>query len=440
MILLLALPYSTVLIFPAFGPVLEHSVGPETAPMMSSWFLLFLIAGFCIKPFRIFSNKLRSTYIAIFTLFTALFTSFFLAAPDLCKWIILALFGICIGRIGLFWSCQFVTSVPAGLKGRIIGLVLFVSYGFLYVMNVATTLIPPYIALLLVSLILLTSGILFMLYGKRPVFQSIEKNDDIKINGEERKLPLWPLLVIFLIFITAGITHSGIYRTIAAQFAQVDRYYNVLPFVIAVPFAGLLSDIYGRHFLIYTGIACLGVSFICYLFLPGLGVYFLMQTSLQIGWAFMNTFAWLIGADIGSQKKKPSFLAFTVATFLAGTFTGSVLVTIFSQWVNEPSSFVALTHLPLFASLLFIGKLSRKHPTEIEQSFHNVQYSNKLKGLTLREKEIFHLLLQGETRKEIVSTLHITENTIKTHSRNIYKKLQVKNKHELSNIYEYYLN
>lgn len=51
--------------------------------------------------------------------------------------------------------------------------------------------------------------------------------------------------------------------------------------------------------------------------------------------------------------------------------------------------------------------------------------------LSSREKEIIKLILQGKGNREMAEQLFISELTIKTHRRNIYTKLEVKNVAEL---------
>ncbi len=48
--------------------------------------------------------------------------------------------------------------------------------------------------------------------------------------------------------------------------------------------------------------------------------------------------------------------------------------------------------------------------------------------LTPREREILRHLVQGLTNKEISSATNLAVDTVKTHLRNIYRKLQVKNR------------
>lgn len=52
-------------------------------------------------------------------------------------------------------------------------------------------------------------------------------------------------------------------------------------------------------------------------------------------------------------------------------------------------------------------------------------------GLTDREREVFHLLIQGQTGKEIAADLDLSIKTIDNHRANIMRKLGVRNAVEL---------
>ncbi|MCK6627473.1 MAG: response regulator transcription factor [Anaerolineae bacterium] len=52
----------------------------------------------------------------------------------------------------------------------------------------------------------------------------------------------------------------------------------------------------------------------------------------------------------------------------------------------------------------------------------------KVDELTQREIEVLEQVVTGASNKEIADTLHITENTVKIHLRNILEKLQVQNR------------
>jgi DNA-binding NarL/FixJ family response regulator len=56
-----------------------------------------------------------------------------------------------------------------------------------------------------------------------------------------------------------------------------------------------------------------------------------------------------------------------------------------------------------------------------------------LERLTERESEIAALLLQGKTYRAIAAELNLSENTVKTHVKNIYSKYGIRNRAQLIN-------
>ena len=52
-------------------------------------------------------------------------------------------------------------------------------------------------------------------------------------------------------------------------------------------------------------------------------------------------------------------------------------------------------------------------------------------GLTVREVEVLQMLVKGRSKSYIAETLFISENTMRTHSKRIYAKLDIHKKQEL---------
>lgn len=59
-------------------------------------------------------------------------------------------------------------------------------------------------------------------------------------------------------------------------------------------------------------------------------------------------------------------------------------------------------------------------------------------GLSAREAEVAELLARGETVARIAETLYVSENTVRTHSKRIYAKLDVHKKQQLRDLVESY--
>lgn len=75
--------------------------------------------------------------------------------------------------------------------------------------------------------------------------------------------------------------------------------------------------------------------------------------------------------------------------------------------------------------------MSAQIARKVVQSFHKPDQANlKLESLTEREKEVLSLLASGFMYKEIADELYLSMDTIKTHIRHIYDKLQVRTKTE----------
>lgn len=82
-----------------------------------------------------------------------------------------------------------------------------------------------------------------------------------------------------------------------------------------------------------------------------------------------------------------------------------------------------------------IGSANLGHPSQpcmlvtledCSQTLHNVAMTDiREHGLTRREGEIWQLRLLGKSYREIATQLHITENTVRTHIKNILSKRRI---------------
>lgn len=75
------------------------------------------------------------------------------------------------------------------------------------------------------------------------------------------------------------------------------------------------------------------------------------------------------------------------------------------------------------------GAMAAKILREFQYPEHNqTKKGDTVDELTAREVEVLEQVVTGASNKEIADTLHITENTVKIHLRNILEKLHVQNR------------
>lgn len=173
------------------------------------------------------------------------------------------------------------------------------------------------------------------------------------------------------------------------------------------------------------------ISYIVYIFL-----YFLAML-LTVFQSYLK--------KIGSRKH---------AILLTSVVFGNIGVWFIEQFIPWNFEFLAVSYL--MSELIFIClywmvqdfELVQKYPqlneTE-EEDFYNhetplstqdkfqllVQIHPPKQKLTTREQEVLVAILEDKKRKDIAADLHISENTVKTHTAHIFDKFGVFNRQEL---------
>lgn len=151
-----------------------------------------------------------------------------------------------------------------------------------------------------------------------------------------------------------------------------------------------------------------------------------------------------------AKKKigKPKF-----AGLIAGIVCGNLIVWIFEKFISWDFEFLSVTYIISELLLLLVFWMMQdyipikdvpKHKPEsrgltlqvatmpmeekVEKSLANLKEGE---SLSEREYEILKLILENKKRKDIAESMHLSENTIKTYTRNLYNKLGVCSRDEL---------
>ena len=106
-------------------------------------------------------------------------------------------------------------------------------------------------------------------------------------------------------------------------------------------------------------------------------------------------------------------------------------------WLWNEHAFLALI-LVIFLMVLAliwiqIEKKKTKNLIELikEETLTKTNTKNQIEELSLRQKEVFDLIVAGKSNKEIMSELSIELSTLKTHINKIYKMLEIDSRKQL---------
>jgi DNA-binding NarL/FixJ family response regulator len=84
-------------------------------------------------------------------------------------------------------------------------------------------------------------------------------------------------------------------------------------------------------------------------------------------------------------------------------------------------------YMPASSSALLVEELASLNGSRSEDQSISVLERAKV---TDRERDVLQLLVQGATNRDIAGRLHISENTVKVHLRNILDKLHLRNRQQ----------
>lgn len=93
-----------------------------------------------------------------------------------------------------------------------------------------------------------------------------------------------------------------------------------------------------------------------------------------------------------------------------------------SKWNRTIIVFLAIS---ILGNVFFFMRKKNKNKTK-----------TLLEKLTSQEQKIVHLILENKTNKEIASELFVSVSTVKTHINNLYKKLDISSRDEMSVLFK----
>jgi len=329
-------------------------------------------------------------------------------------------------NIGLFY----IFSVTLG--SLIFAIIQFISFPYAVVF---TSLLPLFSTTLLLS--------------EKNIYESY----DIEQANEYFLVPIRLISIIAVFYLASGLLQWIIF--FEGYFPSSNLYWlSTIVYGIASCLAGFLLfriPNFNLNNLYKPVLPLLGASFTLLPFAGRKLTPLIFGVLHNTAFALFDIYTMCLLCLLANRLSKPIKLIargyFFITSFI---FLGEILPSkLFSMipFMERKSDIVAIVAaLFMFIASVFIKEVpveseekektsNSNFDTNVDQPLLILESFAKYYKLTLREKEIFTLILAGRNNPYIRDYLNITNNTLKTHLKNIYIKLDVKNRQEAISLF-----
>lgn len=361
-------------------------------------------------------------------------------------WIVgISISGLASGWMVAAWGHFLKSFTPKTERIRSCADVLVLSNLIMIAINLVLAKTSPLVGLYL-SLLALMVGASLLLMLPLQVDQEEVMMVDPKTSGKLGKTQR-----VLFIFITVITINSGLmYQVVNPAFSHLQdlvSWYWAVPYIVAILVVRHYARDSGKPIILYVAMVMMMSSFIAFMLLGRGSVDYLIVDTLMLGsFGIFDLFWWSIIGEMLTYAKNPVRifgigLSANVLGVLLGDMVGfgimsSGLSTAETVVISLAVTGLTLVILPFLNNQLQYLLSSHKYLKENEGSdsgdqAYIVDGSHALSPLTEREREVLAHILEGSSNKEISEKLSISENTVKTHIRNIYSKYGVSKRAEL---------
>lgn len=447
-VIVFSLFFSWLLAFPFEGRILYaladyYNISAESFVFgtMAAHFAGLLACGFFVRNMRT-AKKLMLFSIAFCIAASGMFFS-----PPSFLWtaaLILAAFlvGCCVAAWGFYFKgC---TLKNERFKTMTDGLIF--SNLLMILLNMAAIHISPHIGLAF-SMMMLTAAFLFAL--RLPNEEALEPSSSG--HGEIYVGKFGPLTFLCLFIVVITINSGLMYQVQGPAFAHLEwltSWYWAVPYIAALFIMRNLPRKTNRAYILYVAISMIGLSFIAFLALGRSWTDYLVVNTLMLGaCGVYDLFWWSILGEMLELGKNPArIMGAGLSANVLGVLLGGLIGNgVASGQSHNPTLLalgvvcVTLVLLPplhtqlttLLKNHIYLTAITEMPAREQTRLICELSITEKL---TEREGEIASLLIKGKTYRMIAGELHVSENTVKTHVKNIYSKAGVQSRTELMNL------
>jgi DNA-binding CsgD family transcriptional regulator len=407
---------------------------------------------------------------AIVAHFIGLFScGFFVKTPQAAKKVMLYGMGICfICTIPFFFSVSFLWTVSLIVSALVSGFmvaawgyflktctpkneriktcadVLIYSNILMIIINFTAIYISPFAGLSLSMLTLLLGGYLTALL---PV--TGEQTAGTTATGASLSLKV-PLMFLGLFVVILTINSGLMYQVFNPAFEHLTwltSWYWAVPYIAALTIMRNMPAGTKRSHFLYVGMLMIMASFIAFMLLDrSAASYFVVDTLMLGACGIFDLFWWSIIGEMLEYSHHPAkIFGIGLSANVLGVLLGGILG-FFLYSLDLPSANVTVIALAVVCvTLIILPVLNRRLVLVLKNHTYLMAYSTMEEKqqrqimhtvpapypLTGREQEVLYLLLAGKTNKHIAAELYISENTVKTHVKNILSKYRVSSRSQL---------
>lgn len=451
-VLSLVLFFAYVLAFvfegPAFYCMMEHyGVDPVRFVMLAvaGEFVGLLSGGLFVKNGRA-AKWVMLLGMAVCFAFTCVFffppSGLWMAAMAVCA--------VVSGWVNTAWGYFLKTCTPSGHRIKSCADVLIYSNLLMILVNVVTINFSAFAGLGTALALIAAAMVCTATLPTEPVTALKEATNAQSLPNKPPVSIVAPLIVLVAFVVTITINSGLMYQMIVPAFAHLTKltsWYWAVPYIAALFVMRNLPARVPRARALYLGMAMIMVAFVFFVLLDRGAVSYLVVDTLMLGaCGIFDLFWWSILGEMLDLSDRPALVfGIGISANVFGILLGNLIALTMGALSLPVSSVtivalsvvcVTLMLLPLLNHRLAVLLNSHTYlsafsalPAKKQQAL--VHAAPPLEALTPREQEVLVPALSGKSNKAIAEELSVSENTVKTHLRNIYAKYQVSSRSEL---------
>lgn len=322
--------------------------------------------------------------------------------------------------------------------------VLIYSNILMILINFIAARFSPFLGLALSILALLIAGFFTALLP-------VNDKASFQVTGSVKPLDLKMPLLILVVFIVIITINSGLmYQVFNPAFAHLTwltSWYWAVPYIAALIIMRNLPGKVKRSHFLYVGMAMIMASFIFFMLLDRSAASYLTMDTLMLGaCGIFDLFWWsIIGEMLAYTDRPVKIFGIGLSANVFGVLLGGLLGSSMTAANISSASVTVIALTVICITLAILPLLNNQLVMVLSSHTYLLAYSAlgesqqknivtavpSLDPLTEREQEVLRLILSGKSNKAIALELTISENTVKTHVKNIYSKYHVSSRAEI---------